>query len=692
MKKTISTLVFIFLFTHISTSQQAVLDSVISQISIDSLRLYTRQLSGDTSCVIGGSPYTILSRHKLQPGNQKAAEYIYEKFGSFGLNTQYETFSSTGANVIGTKTGTHFPNRYYVICGHFDDMPSGTVAPGADDNASGTAAVIEIARIFSKYNFQYSVKFIGFDEEEQGLIGSAYYATQAKNRNDSIMGVINLDMIGFHSSGTNIINVHTKNVANTQEIGADVVSNISSFGLAINPVIVASQPYSDHESFLQKGYGAILLIEDNNNFNPYYHTVNDKMMYINMPYFHKITKATAVTIAKYAMNLKIVIDHTPVVSSNSTGSNTASTKLISGLTIGSGSFGPRLYYRVDTGSGFGSFNFVTDADGPTGNDYEFIIPGQPLGTIVEYYIAAQDQAGAMVQTLPAGGSGINPPGINPPSTMLRFYVANQMTVFDNNCSSLSDWTSNSIWGITTTTFVSAPSSFTDSPAGNYSNSTTNTLTLNDTISLRNYLSASLRFSAKWDLESGYDYVQIMISTNNGTNWTPLAGKFTKSGAGSFQPAGQPLYNGVQTVWQNEEVDLSSYIGKSVKFRYNFRSDGSIQRDGFYVDDIKVAAYQAPVTSITYSDNSLPEGFQLFQNYPNPFNASSIIKYSIPSDGHVELEVFNMLGQRILTLVNENQKAGLYQSEFSGYNYPSGVYLFKLSFNNSIITQKGMLIK
>lgn len=310
MKKISYALLLLAILATNAFTQTTLLDSLINKVSVDSLRLYIRQLSGDTSCVIGGSPYTIISRHKLQPGNNIAAQYIYEKFQSFGITAQYDSFSATGKNVIGTKVGTHFPNKYYIVCGHFDAMPSGTTAPGADDNASGTAAVIELARILSKYNPQYTIKFIGFDEEEQGLVGSIYYATQARNRNDSIMGVINLDMIGYDGNNDGKINVHSKNVANTVEIANDFVNNIAAHNIGLVPVIVASQPYSDHEAFLQKNYGAILVIEDNNDFNPYYHTVSDRFQYINVPYFHKMVKATMATLAKYALNLKITLEHT----------------------------------------------------------------------------------------------------------------------------------------------------------------------------------------------------------------------------------------------------------------------------------------------------------------------------------------------------------------------------------------------
>ncbi len=609
MKKIISTFFLLSFLVGNAFSQSTLLDSLINKVSVDSLRLYIRQLSGDTSCVIGGSSYTIVSRHKFQPGNDKAAQYIIEKFRSFGLTAQYDSFSTTGKNVIGTKVGTHFPNKYYVVCGHFDAMPAGTTAPGADDNASGTAAVIELARILSQYNPQYTIKFIGFDEEEQGLVGSHHYATQARNRNDTILGVINLDMIGYDGNNDGKINVHSKNVANTVAIANDFVENIAVHNIGLVPVIVASQPYSDHEAFLQKNYGAILVIEDNNDFNPYYHTTNDRFQFINVPYFHKMVKATMATLAKYALNLKIGIEHTPISSGNIIDPRTARVNIVTGLTVGSGSVQPRLYYRVDYGSGFSPFNYVNDVDGPTGSQYEFVIPGQPLGTTVEYYIAVQDQGAQFLQTAPVGGSGVNPPGLNPPPQFYRYIVANITTALTESFKSLARWNSVSLWGLTSNYFVSPTSSATDSPSGNYLNNTTNILLLKDSVSLKKAYGATLEYSARWDLENGYDYVQVMLSTNFGSTWIPLAGSYTKLGSGSFQPTGQPLYNGLQSAWITEQISLDPYIENDIKLRLYFRSDASVVADGFYVDDIKVTVYNKGIQPVvTYLNTN--EGWNL----------------------------------------------------------------------------------
>ncbi|MDZ7625636.1 MAG: M20/M25/M40 family metallo-hydrolase [Ignavibacteriaceae bacterium] len=195
--------------------QSPTIQTIINQTNLDSLMYFVEELSGEVSTIIGGSPYTIVSRHKNNASNNKAADYIKQKLNSYGLVTYDQNFSSTGRNVYGVQLGTVYPNKEYIICAHYDDMPSGTTAPGADDNASGTAAVIEAARIFTQYNSKYTIIYALWDEEEQGLVGSAYYAQQAAIAGDSIMGVINMDMIAWDNDNDSVGEIHIRNFGNS---------------------------------------------------------------------------------------------------------------------------------------------------------------------------------------------------------------------------------------------------------------------------------------------------------------------------------------------------------------------------------------------------------------------------------------------------------------------------------------------
>ncbi len=157
-------------------------------------------------------------------------------------------------------------------------------------------------------------------------------------------------------------------------------------------------------------------------------------------------------------------------------------------------------------------------------------------------------------------------------------------VFSDDCATLNNWIGT--WGVTTSTFVSSPASITDSPSGFYASNSNRTITTTNAIDLNNAMFAQLKFWARWSVEVKYDYVQARITTNNGVTWTPLSGKYTKPG-GTNQLLGQPLYDGDQLTWVQEEIDLSEYLGQSVKIRFILVSDNSVNADGFYFDDITI---------------------------------------------------------------------------------------------------------
>jgi carboxypeptidase T len=192
-------------------------------------------------------------------------------------------------------------------------------------------------------------------------------------------------------------------------------------------------------------------------------------------------------------------------------------------------------------------------------------------------------------------------------TITKIYGAYTLQVTENGTAA-TNWTGN--WNTTTSTFVSAPRSFTDTPTGNYVNNANTTYTYVPTIDLSNAVAAKLNFWAKWDIEADYDYVQLQVSTDNGATWVGQCGLYTVAGNsanGSVQPNNQPVWEGVQSTWVQEEIQLSDYLGQVIKVRFQLKSDGGTRKDGFYFDDFSiyyneagptvapVAQFQAPST-------------------------------------------------------------------------------------------------
>jgi hypothetical protein len=159
------------------------------------------------------------------------------------------------------------------------------------------------------------------------------------------------------------------------------------------------------------------------------------------------------------------------------------------------------------------------------------------------------------------------------------------------------------WEATSTTFYSTPTSFTDSKTGNYLSNATVTMTLTNAIDLSVHQNPKLTFWTKYDIESNYDYGQIEVSTNNGSTWIPLQGLYTEPGTGSFQPNGEPLYDGLKTNWVKEEISLAGYNSNQVKLQFELKTDGSLVKDGWYVDDIAIMVYGIiPVELTSFAAN------------------------------------------------------------------------------------------
>lgn len=194
--------------------------------------------------------------------------------------------------------------------------------------------------------------------------------------------------------------------------------------------------------------------------------------------------------------------------------------------------------------------------------------------------------------------------------------------FVDNATNTTNWTGN--WNTTTEEFVSPSTSFTDSPNGNYQNNTTRNYTFNQVVDLTLATAATVSFSAKWAIEADYDYCQFQVS-NNGSTWVEQCGKYTVPGIsadGSVQPEGKPVWEGVQSNWVKEEINLSDYLGQVIQLRFQLKSDGGSNQDGFYFDDF-VLSYNLQDTTTNVSIPEIEDqGISLF---PNPTSGKFEVK-------------------------------------------------------------------
>ncbi|MFT5846595.1 M28 family metallopeptidase, partial [Psychroserpens sp.] len=157
-----------------SNSYSQNIQNIINQVDIDNITLTINEFSGEQSTIVDGNTVTISNRE--QSTNQLAGDYLTERLEALNnIVVSEQLFNTNGRNIIATQIGKTNPNDIYIVCAHYD-----TVADFcADDNASGTAAVLEIARILSTQCLDNTIIYALWDEEEIGLRGSQFYANQA---------------------------------------------------------------------------------------------------------------------------------------------------------------------------------------------------------------------------------------------------------------------------------------------------------------------------------------------------------------------------------------------------------------------------------------------------------------------------------------------------------------------------------
>lgn len=262
----------------------------LARVSTDSLMFRVRELCGERSVRVDNRDTLITHRHdgSGQFNNELAGDYLEQQLRRYGLAVESRRVSPHHRNIIATQRGTTQAGKRYILCAHYDSVyPE---VPGADDNASGTAAVLEAARILSRHSFTFSVEYAFWDGEESGLAGSTAYARTARMAGDSILGVINLDMIAWDSNSDGRALVFATNerdvpLANTLRTVND------SFAVGLDLIVRPSgSPGSDDFSFVAQGYPAVLLIEDMADFNPNYHREGDKPDALKPIYFRRMAQ------------------------------------------------------------------------------------------------------------------------------------------------------------------------------------------------------------------------------------------------------------------------------------------------------------------------------------------------------------------------------------------------------------------
>lgn len=292
------------ILTGISLAQDIRVQTHLSEFSLDSVLYNVKQLSGEMPVTLNGNSIYISSRLYNDIGNEQTFQWVKEKFSQYGLEVDSLVLSANGKNLFGIKYGNIFPNRVCILGAHYDNLPTGTIAPGADDNASGTAVVLEAAKILSNYEFPNTIIFALWDEEELGLIGSTAFANNFNFASDSLLGYINLDMIAWDGNFDDRSEIHVRPIANSIQLATIAEKANSEYSIGLNLEIVnPGSSNTDHAPFWSNNLSSIGISEEyQGDFNPFWHTLGDSLGNFNIPYYERNARLAIATFTTLAYN------------------------------------------------------------------------------------------------------------------------------------------------------------------------------------------------------------------------------------------------------------------------------------------------------------------------------------------------------------------------------------------------------
>lgn len=669
----------------LATDFAPVIQLMVDQVSGTQLIQDIGRLAGRYPVTVGGNPTTFTTRSTPTAQCDKAEQYVFERFQAMGFtDVAYDpySFSSTSArNVVATLPGVETPERIIVIGGHLDSTSpnASTNAPGANDNASGTAGVLAVAQILRQYSFRSTIRFIAFTGEEQGLFGSTHYANAASARGDLIDGVVIFDMIGWHNAQNRIdiegetawlpiMNVMDDACARYTNLDTQI--QLFSFG-------------SDHVPFQDEGFPAFLAIETEYDDFPCYHQTCDTTGWNQPDFTADVVRAGLATVAHLAGPRDFYIAHTPLASTENTTGPYDAVATISQLAP---LVADSLQLHWSNGGAFTSVPLT--ALGPP-NQFHATIPGQPGGTTVRYWLSARDTDGR---------TAVHP--IGAPDSLNRFTVAPRETLLAQGFESgfgtwthggtLDDWQTGSPAGLVedpTAAYRGTKIAGTDltglgANSGRYENFCESWLE-SPAIDCSEATQVRLTFARDLAIEKSnggaWDFARVLV--NGTTVWE------SPSGADLNDPT-----------WTPQTIDLSALAdgNPSVRVRFTMHSDQSVNFGGWNLDDILVTGI-VPQVAVDVPLGAPARAPLLFASVPNPARAGATLRFELAEEDLVTLAVYDVRGRLVRTLVNGSREAGRHDVAWDGRmnggaQSPVGVYFYRLTTSGSEQTRKMILLR
>ncbi len=300
-------------------SRAAILGEIVAQVDQDNLMQTVEALvdahdnEDRSGCVYPGTRLCALTR-------DKARALLQSRFSALGLQVESHVVNTgefATTNLVAEKKGTTRPQEIVLVGAHYDAFYS-----GADDNSTGVAAMLEIARVLGARDFPRTLRFVGFDLEELGLVGSTRYLT-ARAADDDIVGAIIFDCIGFSSDEPNsqqslpgfpapsqgnfiavIGNAFSRHLSNDAWLVQDRIRVVDVLGIesagSSDTLAGSNLMRSDHAPFWIQDKPALFFTDTANFRNPNYHEPTDEVHTLNPAFLKGVTQLSAALVAYWA--------------------------------------------------------------------------------------------------------------------------------------------------------------------------------------------------------------------------------------------------------------------------------------------------------------------------------------------------------------------------------------------------------
>lgn len=579
----------------------------------------------------------------------EAQNWIKRQFENYGLSVELtETGAGGSMNVTAYQTGLVYPNTYIMVGGHYDSTSYGGTAPGADDNASGTSGVLEIARILSQYEFNYSIIYCAWSAEEIGLVGSGTWASNAANAGTDIIGYLNLDMTGYLHPGDDL---HACMIAPSSaqplvDFYYDIVDMYITDFTVFDGFLSGGD--SDHTSFNNNGYQGIFPFEDDENYSPYIHSENDLIgPSVNSP--EKSTKFTQAGVAFIAAAAEPFTGLFPPM-------NLVLTQLDDQVLLDweapLNQIKDFTEYRLYRNSEL--YETISDV-----NQINYTDVFVENGVTYEYFVTA----------FYSGSSG----GESPPSNTVNVTMGLNQIYFWDFEDGIQNWTILNTtlgwqWGVpadlsgNNTEYLSINS---DAPGSAYH---VFDYAISPELDLNSYSIAILDFDFGYKNYSS-DFLKLMYRTSPTSNWTEI----------------------------EELSESTSFIHHSVEFPDEALTE--TMQFSFYYDDNNVWAWYAGIDNVEINAAEPESGVSRLEEqganlsvYPNPVSSTATIEYFLYESSDVVLSLYDFSGKLIEIIEKENKLKGKYNVQFLTEKLNSGIYFYKLKTSYGIYTHKTIVIK